>query len=72
MADRLEFSFVRLAKIASTGVITVDVDDPFDQEEISKKLKEKNFASFVFTAHEPEEENWQFYPIVEAPIANDD
>lgn len=71
MADRLEFTFVRLAKIASTGVVTVDVENPFDPEEISKKLREKTFASRVFTAHEPEEEQWQFYPL-EDPIANDD
>lgn len=63
MADRLFFQAIRVVKKTQSIECAVDVNDPFDQEEISNKLKNKEFVKFVVLDEEiMEDDNWSFQP----------
>lgn len=63
MADRLSFHLIRVVKQIQKGVVTIDVNDPFNTSEIAEKLLSKDFSSFVVTEIENiEDDNWSYQP----------
>ena len=65
VADRIKFKVVRVVTKTQVCECAVDVDDPFDTENISNKLKAKDFVEFVVLDEEiMEDDNWSFQPIL--------
>ncbi len=60
MADRLTFKFMRTGKFVEMGELTVDVNDPTNQEEIEEKLRSLKFASYVVQVRDTDDESWNF------------
>ncbi len=64
VADRLTFKVVRVRKVTQFAECDIDVNDPTNVEEITNKLKEKDFVKFLVLDEEiMEDDNWSFQPI---------
>lgn len=62
---QMQFKYFRLSKVAQVGDVTIEVNDPKDQKEIEKVLREQSFLSFLPTDEEWDDVQWQFAEAVE-------
>lgn len=55
-----EFTFSREGKFTMHGAVTIEVEDPNNEEEIKEKLSKQDFKEYLPVYLEYNEDEWDF------------
>lgn len=62
---RINLAFTRAGTFVMTGGVAVDIQFPYNQAQIDKALKEREFAEFLPLDMEFDDDDWEFEEIKE-------